>query len=136
MRSELWFLSKLGYTIYRPFAKNIFRLFRNVSSDKDFLRFVKYQDPLQAKKVSLNWVSALFKWNDGIANTKNINRLVAVIQGANDNIVSWKYNLKFIQSKFGDAQIKLIEKGRHELFNESAELRSEVFRQIENYLIK
>ena len=134
VRSELWFLSKLGYTIYWPFEKNIFRIFRNVSSDKDFLRFVKYEDPLQAKKIPLSWVSALFKWNDRIVNAKNINRPIRVIQGTSDNIVSWKYNLKFIQSKFGDAQIKLIENGRHELFNESADIRKKVFSQISSYL--
>ena len=130
VRSELWFLSKLGCKIYRPFAKNIFRLFRNVSSDKEYLRFVRYKDPLQAKKIPLNWVNAMFKWNQKIADAQIINRLVAVIQGTNDNIVSWKYNLKFIQSKFGDVQIKLIANGRHELFNESIVYRKEVFSQI------
>jgi alpha-beta hydrolase superfamily lysophospholipase len=134
VRSELWFLSKLGCKIYRPFAKNIFRFFRNVSSDKDFLKFVRYKDPLQAKKIPLNWVNAMFKWNQKMADTQIINRPIRVIQGTNDNIVSWKYNLKFIQSKFSNAEIKLIEKGRHELFNESADIRKEVFSQISSYL--
>jgi alpha-beta hydrolase superfamily lysophospholipase len=134
VRSQLWFLSKLGCKIYRLFAKNIFRFFRNVSSDKDFLRFVRYKDPLQAKKVSLNWVNAMFKWNQKIVDANIINRLVAVIQGTNDNIVSWKYNLEFIQSKFSRAEIKFIENARHELFNESAGIRKEVFSQISSYL--
>jgi alpha-beta hydrolase superfamily lysophospholipase len=136
VRSQFWFLSKLGCIIYRPFAKNIFRLFRNVSSDKNFLRFVRYKDPLQAKKISLNWVGALFKWNDKITNAESIARPVKVIQGTSDNIVAWRYNLKFVQSKLSNAEIKLIANGRHELFNESAQLRSEVFRQIEDYLRK
>lgn len=134
VRSELWFLSKLGYRIYRPFAKNIFRLFRNVSSDKDFLKFVKYNDPLQARKFSLKWVEAVFRWNDKVTNAKSIARPVKVIQGTSDNIVVWKYNLKFIQSKFSDTEIKFIEKGRHELFNESAEIREMVFSQVQDYL--
>ena len=134
VRSDLWFLSKLGYKIYRPFAKNIFRLFRKVSSDKDFLKFVRYKDPLQAKKISLSWVNAMFKWYQKMADAQIINKLVAVIQGTNDNIVLWKYNLKFIQSKFGDARIKLIANGRHELFNESIDMRKEVFSQISSYL--
>ena len=136
VRSDLWFLSKLGYKIYQPFAKSVFRLFRNVSSDKDFLRFVRYKDPLQAKKISLKWIGALFKWNDSIANAKNINRPIGVIQGTNDNIVSWRYNLRFIQSKFARAGIKLIEKGRHELFNESAKIRETVLSQVQGYLEK
>jgi len=136
VRSQLWFFSKLGYMVYRPFAKRIFRLFRNVSSDKDFLKFVKHKDPLQAKKLSLNWTGAMFKWNREIADAPIIDRPVFVIQGTNDNIVSWKYNLKFIQSKFSNKQIKLVEKGRHELFNESQGIRESVFSQIKDYLGK
>ncbi len=134
VRSEFWFLSKLGYKVYQPFAKNIFRIFRNVSSDKDFLRFVRYKDPLQAKKISLNWVNAMFKWNQKITDAQIINRPIMVIQGTNDNIVAWKYNLKFIQAKFSSVEIKLIESGRHELFNESADICKEVFSQIGSYL--
>lgn len=134
VRSQLWFLSKLGYMIYRPFAKRIFRLFRNVSSDKDFLRFVRYEDPLQAKKFSLNWTGAMFEWNRKIADAQVSDRPIMVIQGTNDNIVSWKYNLKFIQSKFSNTQIKLVENVRHELFNESEIIRESVFLQIKNYL--
>lgn len=134
VRSGLWSVSKIGYKICQPFAKNIFRIFRNVSSDKDFLRFVKYNDPLQAKKVSMKWIDALFKWNKKITSAKNIARLVKVIQGTNDNIVAWRYNLKFIQSKFSDVETKLIENARHELFNESAGICEEVFSQIRSYL--
>ncbi|MBU1260612.1 MAG: alpha/beta hydrolase [Planctomycetes bacterium] len=136
IRSQLWFLSKLGYMIYRPFAKRIFRLFRNVSSDKDFLKFVKHKDPLQAKNLSLSWTGAMFKWNREIADAQVSDRPVMVIQGTCENIVSWRYNLKFIQSKFSNTQIKLVENVRHELFNESAEIREKVFSQIKDCLIK
>jgi alpha-beta hydrolase superfamily lysophospholipase len=134
VRSQLWYLSKFGYTIYRPFAKSIFRLFRNVSSDKDFLRFVRYQDPLQSKKVSVKWAGAMFKWNKKVADAQVSDRPVMVIQGTCENIVSWRHNLKFIRSKFNDVEIKLIENARHELFNESAELRGRIFSQIRDYL--
>lgn len=84
----------------------------------------------------MKWVGALFKWNERISDAKGIARPVKFIQGTNDNIVSWKYNLKFIQSKFSRTEIEFIEKGRHELFNESAELRRRVFSQIKDYLEK
>lgn len=134
VRSKLWFLSKLGYAIYRPFAKNIFRVFRNVSSDRDFLRFVRYKDPLQSKKLSLNWTGALFEWNRKIAAAQVSYRPVMIVQGTCENIVSWRYNLKFIRSKFSNVKIKLVENVRHELFNESVELRGRVFSKILDYL--
>lgn len=136
VRSQLWYLSKFGYMIYRPFAKRIFRVFRNVSSDKDFLKFVRYKDPLQAKKLSISWTGAMFKWNRKIADAQISDRAVMIIQGTSENIVAWKYNLKFIQSKFSNTQIKLVEKGRHELFNESEEIRESAFSQIKDYLEK
>jgi len=136
VRSELWFLIKLGYKAYQPFAKNIFRVFRNVSSDKDFLRFVKYKDPLQSKKVSIKWINAMFKWDKKIANAKTSQRQVLVIQGTKDNIIDWKFNIKFILSKFSRAEIELIENARHELFNESEKIRYDVFSQLKGYLEK
>jgi len=133
-RSDWWLLSKIGFSISRRFSRFLPRVFRRVSSDRDFLRFVKYKDPLQAKKISLKWVGAMFKWDEKIAGAKNSQRPMLVIQGTKDNIISWKYNLKFIQSKFSNTQIKLVEKGGHELFNESEEIRTMVFSQIKDYL--
>ncbi|MGA2916088.1 MAG: alpha/beta hydrolase [Sedimentisphaerales bacterium] len=134
VRCWLWSMTKIGYKIYHPFAKNIFRVFWNLSSDKDYFRFVKYRDPLQGRKVSLNWVKALFKWNEKINNAQKINKPILVIQGTNDATVAWKYNLKFIQSKFSRAEIELVENAQHELFNESAYLRKKVFSLIRSYL--
>jgi lysophospholipase len=134
-RSDFWLLSKICFSISRLFTGFLPRVFRRVSSDEDFLKFVKYKDPLQAKKISLKWVAAMFKWSSRIVDAPISNRLVYVIQGINDNIVAWKYNLRFIQSKFTRTQIELIENCRHELFNESEKIRQEVFSQIKDYLI-
>ncbi len=133
-RSDWWLLSKIGFSICRPFCNNLPRVFRNVSSDKDFLRFVKHKDPLQAKKVSVKWINAMFNWDKKITNAKTSPRKVLVIQGTKDNIIDWKFNIKFIQSKFKNSQVEFIENARHELFNESEEIRQEVFLQIKNYL--
>jgi len=105
-----------------------------VRSDLWFLSMLKYRDPLQATKVSVKWIDAFFRWNDKIASAESIARPIMIIQGTRENIVAWKYNLKFIQSKFGKAEIKLIENGRHELLNESADICKEVFSQIGSYL--
>ena len=135
-RSDWWILSKIGFSIARLFCDNLPRVFHNVSSDKDFLKFVRHKDPLQPKKVSLKWVSAMFNWDKRIAGTKTSSRQVLVIQGTKDNIIDWKFNIKFILSKFKNSEIELIENARHELFNESEKIRQEVFLQIKDYLAK
>ncbi len=56
------------------------------------------------------------------------------IQGRDDTTVAWKYNIKFIKTKFSDVDVRMINKGRHELFNEAEEMRNEVFSRIGSYL--
>jgi len=135
-RTDWWVLEKIGFSISRLFSRFVPRVFRKVSSDKDFLRFVKYKDPLQAKKISLNWVGAMFKWDQRIANAAASQRPILVIQGLKDNIINWRHNIRFIQLKFKNSEIELIENCRHELFNESEEIRAMVFSQIKDYLKK
>jgi alpha-beta hydrolase superfamily lysophospholipase len=136
VRSVLWNSSKIGHKFYGLFSKRIGRVFRNNSSDKDFLQFVKYRDPLQARKVPLRWTKALYEWNDKIACAEISDKSILVIQGKADSTVDYKFNIRFLRSKFPNMQIKFIENARHELFNESSEIREEVFFQIEDQLDK
>ena len=133
-RTDWWLLEKIGFSISRLFSSFVPRVFRKVTSDEEFLKFVKYKDPLQAKKISLKWVAAMFKWDQRIADAKISNRPILVIQGTKDNIINWRHNIRFIQSKFENSEIELIENCRHELFNESEKIRQEVFSQIKDFL--
>jgi alpha-beta hydrolase superfamily lysophospholipase len=157
VRSELWKISKIGLSICRPFRNSLPRIFRKISSDKDFLKFIKYQDPLSAKKFSIKWVDAMFEWNEKITGNnpaiptshgfggqavlagltnKEIERPMLIIQGTKDNIVNWRHNIRFIQSKFRNSEIELLENARHELFNESQQYRDEVFSLLKDYITK
>jgi alpha-beta hydrolase superfamily lysophospholipase len=134
VRSCGWKMSKLGVAIFSRFCQRLSRVYRKTSSDREFLRFQKYRDPLSAKKFSLKWASVMFEWNDKIAEAERIDRPIMIIQGKKDNIVDWRYNLPIIMSKFRDCDIKLLKNARHELFNESAQYRDEVFSMIKQYL--
>lgn len=133
VRCTLWNLSKLGWFIYNPFGKNIFRFFHNISSDKDYVKFLKHKDPLQAKSISMRWVKAMFKWEKKIAKVPKIGRQALMIQGTNDTTVAWRHNLKFIQLRFEKTEIELIENAQHEFFNEAKKYRDEVFSAIIEY---
>jgi len=134
VRSVAWKSSLAGYKLYSNFADSIPRAKRNNSSDKDFLEFNRYRDVLHCQKVSLRWVKALYDWNDRIETVAGSERPVAVIQGTKDTTVSYKYNLKFIKSKFPNAAVMMVEGGRHELFNEAAGLRQQVLDGTVGYL--
>lgn len=134
--SNWWTLSKICFSISRFFCDNLPRIFSKVSSDRDFLRFIKYKDPLQSKKVSIKWINAMFNWDKRITEAKPFGRKVFIIQGTKDNIIDWRYNIKFIQSKFKNCRVEYIKNGRHELFNESEKIRQEVFSLIRSCLEK
>jgi alpha-beta hydrolase superfamily lysophospholipase len=134
VRCDRWKMSKLGFVICRHFCQRLPRIYRKISSDKEFLKFLKYHDSLSGRDFSLKWVKAMFEWNERYAKAKHIERPILIIQGTKDNIVDWRYNVPIIMSKFRDCDVELIENARHELFNESQQYRDEVFSIIKEYL--
>jgi len=130
-----WQQSKTGFRLYRPFADSVPRTPRKNSSDKTFLEFKRSRDFLHLQTVPLKWVEALHNWNDRITDLPACEAKVKVIQGTSDTTVDWKFNIEFIREKFSNAQITIIEGARHELFNESAEIRKKVFSEISSYLL-
>ncbi len=57
-----------------------------------------------------------------------------VIQGTEDTIVDWEYNLTFLKSKIIGLEIELVDKANHQLINESKELRQQVLHRIFEYI--
>ena len=58
---------------------------------------------------------------------------ILIIQGDKDSTVNFKYNTKFLEKRF-DTKLITIENAKHELFNESKEIKNKVFTEINNYL--
>ena len=135
IRSTAWHVSGLANAIVGVFADSVPRVFRKNSSDEAFLDFMK-QDPLQARRVPKKWVRALRRWSKGSQTWDQSQRHLKVIQGTADTTVAWRYNMKFIAAKFPNAEIELVEKGGHQLINESDGLRSAVLTAISDYLAR
>lgn len=129
-----WKQTKIAYKQKIPFVKSVPRVFCENSSDREFLDFVKNKDPLHTRKIPLKWVRALHKWNEKIEGLSGSSKAVKVFQGTEDSTVDWKFNVGFIRKKFSNADITMIENARHELFNESVDIRTQVFSQINSYL--
>ncbi len=136
VRNVAWGWSKVGYWLYRPFGAAVPRKLRRNSSDDEFLEFSWHKDWLHCKRVPMEWIGAVQRWNEKIEKAGTSDMAVKVIQGSNDMTVSWKYNVDFVKDKFSNVEVSMIEAGRHELFNESASIRDKVFEEIADYLQK
>jgi len=134
VRPFKWSSARWLHTFIRPFARSIKRVFTINSNDPDFLDFLENQDPLQAKRVSAVWVSALKKWLPGFEKASRIKVSPVVIQGDMDETVDWRHNLKVIQEKFQDPQIHMLPGARHQLANEHEDFRGKIFAIIDQYL--
>jgi alpha-beta hydrolase superfamily lysophospholipase len=128
--------SKVTYALYRPFADAIDRVPQKNSSDENFLSFNRNEDYLHCRSVSLDWVRAVYDWNERVEKMPVCNREILIVQGSRDTTVDWRYNLKLLGEKFPSARVETIKGARHELFNESTTLREESITKVIEYLQK
>jgi alpha-beta hydrolase superfamily lysophospholipase len=129
VHSRHWWLSKTGYRMIAPFVDKIRRKFKENTSDREYLTFLA-KDPLQSRSIPLSWVKAMFTWEDRIHRYPRIDQPVCIIQGTEDTVVDWKYNISFLQTKFGSTRVRMIPGAKHQLINERKDLRSNVFNEI------
>ncbi len=134
VRPFKWGTGRWLHTLISPFANSIKRVFSINSNDPDFLDFLENKDPLQARRVSAIWVSALKKWLPGFEKVSHIHVSPIVIQGDLDETVDWRYNLNVIRSKFNEPRIHILPGARHQLANEHADFREKIFAIIDQYL--
>lgn len=125
-----WTGAKVLHTVMRPFLKRWRRVFERNSGNARFLRFLRDHDPLQARAVHVDWVSALRLWVPHIESARPVNFPVTVIQGEQDQTVDWRHNLRIIRNKFETVEELKIPDGRHHLVNEARDLQAIVFQRI------
>jgi alpha-beta hydrolase superfamily lysophospholipase len=132
VRSAYWTLSKAHHYLAKPFMDSVPRVFFDSSSDPEFNRFIQ-NDPLQCQEIPLKWVEALFAWNESIEQIKPISHPVLLLQGRQDTVVDWEFNIAFLQQKNKLARVKWFPNGRHHLLNESQAIRDDVLNTIGEY---
>jgi alpha-beta hydrolase superfamily lysophospholipase len=126
--------SKAMYLACSPFTDRIGRIMQTNSSDENFLSFNRNDDYLHCTSVSLDWMRALYDWNDRFAKLPVSSKEVLIIQGSYDMTVDWRYNLRQLRKKFPAARVEMVKGARHELFNESKEYRQMAIGQVIGYL--
>ena len=125
-----WLGAKILHSLMKPFMTRWRRVFSANSSNSRFLRFLREHDPLQARAVHVDWVSALRSWVPHIESARPVDFPITVIQGEKDLTVDWEHNLRIIRNKFSVVEELKIPDGRHHLVNEAQDLQATVFNTI------
>lgn len=134
VRSAHWTLSRLAFPLVRPFVDHLPRRFRETSSDEGFLSFLR-NDPLSVRRIPLAWVTAMVAWNRRIEDAGQIHRPVLVIQGTEDRVVDWRYNLRFLEGRIEGLKTRMVAGARHQLCNEAPPFRRAVFSALDRFLL-
>lgn len=130
VRPAGWLGARMLHTLAKPFLTRWQRAFSANSGNTRFLRFLREFDPLQARAVHVDWVSALRIWIPHIESARPVNFPVTVVQGEKDQTVDWPHNLRIIRNKFVSVDEVKIADGRHHLVNEATNLQATVFNAI------
>ena len=126
-------LARFQLVLIKPFADDLPRWHHRNSSDPTFVQWSQ-QDPLQGRRIALTWLKALYAWNDRLSAYDPIEKPVMILQGKKDSVVDWRYNIAALQKRFTTVRVVWIERGRHQLFNESPPIRAEVLEAVIDYL--
>ncbi len=133
IRPDRWALSSITHSIGKLFLRRVKRHFAVNSHDQQFLDFLKNQDPLQSRYLPLQWVGALKRWMKYFSALPVSDYEPLVIQGREDTTVDWRYNIPALKNKFPQAKLYHLKTGRHQLANESEDLRVSMFAAMDLY---
>lgn len=119
-----WWHNTAGLAVISRFKQQVPRYFRRNNSNPEFLRFVRLQDPLQPRTMSLRWIQALSRWMLMMKSMPSCRFPVWLVQGARDQTVDWRFNNEYIRQHFRLQCQLLLEEGSHQLINERADIRA------------
>ncbi len=130
VRPTHWRSIRFKYRWLSPWLKRVKRFYQTNSHDPEFLRFIRFSDPLQHPWISVAWIGAMLTWIRWVEAHASCRWRPLVIQGSEDTTVEWQHNLAVLARLFPEGEQKLIEGGRHNLVNEADPWRESVFEQL------
>ena len=133
VRPYQWPVNRVLYEIARRFVKERERTFTTNAENPEFLRFLRESDPLQARVLPVQWVTAMKAWKERFERYGASDLAPLVIQGHADKTVDWRYNMAVIERLF-EPEIYFIPEARHQLVNESEAIRRQMFAKIDEKL--
>ncbi len=119
-----WWQNAVGLSLIRQIKHNVPRKFRRNNSNPEYLRFVRLQDPLQARVMAMSWILALSRWMPYMEALPASRFPVWLVQGMRDQTVDWRFNNAYVRRKFRLKVALILEDASHQLVNECKEIRA------------
>lgn len=129
-----WRQSSWLHLLVGPFVRSIPRKFRDNSTDAEFATFLREQDPLQADRLAVDWVSAMRRWMPRLLALPPTPVPTLILQGEQDLTVDWVWNLEVLKKKFPNAEVHLHPEARHHLVNEAEPIRQALFDNLDRFI--
>lgn len=130
-----WLQLKLAFWWFKSVRTGLPRIFRQNTSDTNFIRFMREEDPLQAHWIPVAWLLSLKEWIEYIHDLPACNMPVWVVQGGQDKTVNGDYNLGFIGTKFKVQRTLWLTEASHQLVNESEYFRKAIVACLQEFLL-
>jgi lysophospholipase len=126
VRPYLWPLNRVVYEVARRTIKERPRSFVFNAQDREFVEFLRDRDPLQARTLPVQWVTAMQQWRKRFEGRMPSDLAPLVVQGHADRTVDRHYNVRVIERLFRP-RLFYIPEARHHLVNESPQVRDQIF---------
>lgn len=101
IRSHMWYPSRFGRTISRPFLKEM---------------NTKWSGVYAVQTFPMHWFDELVKWNRTLKSYTPKSDSLKIYQGSEDDVVDWKYNLKFLEELYTYSEAVVYPEASHMLF--------------------
>lgn len=119
IRSVYWFPSSVVRTFTKPFIHKI---------------NTKWNGVLAVQVFPMHWFDELIKWNKVNKKYNIMPQELLILQGEKDDVVDWRYNLKYLKSKYPQLEIVTFKKGTHTMFMSDKDEGEDILNIIKSYL--
>ncbi len=134
VRPARWHLRKWMFYLGRFFMVAPNRGFNINTHDAEFARRQAHRDPLQSHVMSMRWLGAMVDWLHAFPKTARNEKRILVLQGTDDETVSWRYNMRVIGDRFPNSKRVIIRGARHQMINETQPYRHQILQALDNWL--
>jgi alpha-beta hydrolase superfamily lysophospholipase len=128
-----WGINRWVFAVAERTIKAKKRVLTKNADNQAFLDFLS-RDPLQADVLPVSWVRAMVNWFQMFESYPESELAPKIIQGEQDKTVAWQHNRRILKKRYPQSEWLMLPSARHHLVNESADLRMQMWRWLDNWL--